>query len=151
MRHPDFDSPPAPQYIKQVISNDTTIYQETTKIIYRDTAKYETKYVFFKNNNAELKEGGKYYVAAMAELYDVGDKMKRDSSLIVRIKAWESPTSELDDSKNLSTLRAKIVKAKFVSMGIDPSRIFFEPNGKDLDSKNALEMGRRVGFTLGKK
>jgi outer membrane protein OmpA-like peptidoglycan-associated protein len=111
--------------------------------------KYLTsEYIFFDNDKSDIKS------TELNSIYKISEQLRSDKTLTLVIKGWASPTS--DSAKRnleLSKNRADRVRAKYIDMGVDASRITLDYNGKDYNYSvnNVHDVARRVELILVRK
>lgn len=103
--------------------------------------------VYFTFDSSEL-------VAQQSALLDKSMKvMKKFPTLIVGVQGFTDSVGSIDYNRALAQKRVEVVKAYFVSHGIESSRVVLQPIGEVLppissDSDTAMAVNRRVELML---
>jgi outer membrane protein OmpA-like peptidoglycan-associated protein len=134
--------------VSNITNENPTVY--ITNVIEKSCdCKYLTsEYIFFDNDKSDIKS------TELNSIYKISEQLRSDKTLTLVIKGWASPTS--DSAKRnleLSKNRADRVRAKYIDMGVDASRITLDYNGKDYNYSvnNVHDVARRVELILVRK
>lgn len=101
--------------------------------------------IFFDNGTDSIEQH------ALNAIYKVYQVLNENTDFTLEVKSWSSATTDSDkDNYNLSEKRATSVINKLVKLGIDKTRMFAIPNGKDLNYSNIYvhDIARRVELVV---
>lgn len=138
-----------------VYQSDTTIVNTyntlITKVVKEEYNPIIQEFVFFNHDSDKITKNLLKRSEPLAAIYRAYSALEWYSERSVKIIGWASATSSSAEyNLELSMRRCKAVKSKLISMGVNPSRILIDAEGKDthLDDITVHDLARRVELRI---